>query len=93
MLDITYYDILPDMNKLSQKKFLGITTLGEKGQMVIPAEARAALKLTKGEKLIVMSAHDDAFIIMKASRFETMASHFTKHLDSMRKLIKKGPKQ
>jgi AbrB family looped-hinge helix DNA binding protein len=93
LLNITYYDIVPDMNKLSQKKFLGITTLGEKGQMVIPAEARAALKLAKGEKLIVMSAHEDSFIIMKASRFEAMASHFTKHLASMRKLIKKGPKQ
>jgi AbrB family looped-hinge helix DNA binding protein len=80
------------MNKQNQKKFLGITTIGEKGQMVIPAEARAALKLVKGEKLIVMSAREDAFIIMKASRFEAMASHFTKHLASVRKLIKKGLK-
>ena len=80
------------MNKQSQKKFLGITTLGEKGQMVIPAEARAALKLVKGEKLIVMGAHENTLIVMKASRFEAMASHFTKHLASVRKLIKKGPK-
>ena len=92
MSHITYYDTLPDMNKSSQKKFLGITTLGEKGQIVIPAEARVALKLMKGEKLIVMSAHEDTFIIMKASQFEAMASHFTKHLASVRKFIKKGKK-
>jgi AbrB family looped-hinge helix DNA binding protein len=91
LLHFTYYDIVPAMDRSSRnhKKFLGITTLGEKGQMVIPAEARAALKLVKGEKLIVMGAHEDTFVVMKASRFEAMASHFTKHLASVRKLIKK----
>jgi AbrB family looped-hinge helix DNA binding protein len=81
------------MNKSSHptvpKKFLGITTLGEKGQIVIPAEARAAMKLTRGEKLIVMGNHDKILVIMKASRFEAMASHLTEHLASVRKLIKK----
>ena len=64
--------------------------MGEKGQIVIPAEARKAMKLAKGEKLVIMSAHDNALVILKASQFEAMASHFTKHLASMRKLIKKG---
>jgi AbrB family looped-hinge helix DNA binding protein len=72
------------------KKFLGITTLGGKGQIVIPSEARAIMKLAKGEKLIVMSAHENTLVIIKASRFEAMASHFTKHLASVRKLIKTG---
>lgn len=89
MLHITYYDTLGDMNKSTHKKFLGITTVGEKGQVVIPAEARTALKLVKGEKLVVMSTHENTLILMNASRFEDMASHFTEHLDSVRKLIKK----
>jgi AbrB family looped-hinge helix DNA binding protein len=80
------------MNKSSQKKFIGIATVGEKGQIVIPAEARTAMKLAKGEKLIVMSTHNDTLMIMKASRLEAMASHLTKHLESARKLIKKTPK-
>jgi AbrB family looped-hinge helix DNA binding protein len=78
------------MEKSRNKKFLGITTLGKKGQIVIPAEARSAMKLIEGEKLIVMGAHEHALVIMKASRFEAMASHFTKHLASVRKLINKG---
>lgn len=78
------------MNKASNKKFLGITTLGKKGQIVIPAEARTAMKLAEGEKLIVMGAHENALVLMKASHFEAMAAHFIKHLDSVRKLIKKG---
>ena len=66
---------------------MGITTLGEKGQIVIPAEARAAMKLVKGEKLVVMNAHKDTLIVMKASRFEAMATHFTEHLASVKKMI------
>lgn len=66
---------------------MGITTLGEKGQIIIPAEARATMKLVKGERLIVMNAHKNTLVIMKASRFEAMAAHFTKHLTSVRKLI------
>jgi AbrB family looped-hinge helix DNA binding protein len=80
------------MRKTSQNKFLGITTMGEKGQIVIPAEARGAMDLRKGEKLIVMNAHEHTLVIMKATRFEAMASHVTKHLDSVRKLIKHNKK-
>jgi AbrB family looped-hinge helix DNA binding protein len=77
------------MDKLSQKKFLGITTVGEKGQVVIPAEARAVLSLVKGEKLVVMSPHDNAIVLIKASQFEAMAAHFTKNIASVRKMIKR----
>jgi AbrB family looped-hinge helix DNA binding protein len=80
------------MDKPNQKKFLGITTVGEKGQMVIPAEVRAAMKLAKGEKLVVMSSRENAFVVMKASRFETMASRVARHLASVRSLIKKNKK-
>jgi len=83
------YAIIPNMDKLSQRKFLGITTVGEKGQIVIPAEARAALKLAKGEKLVVMSPHNHALVLVKASQFENMAARFTKHIASVRKMIKK----
>jgi len=78
------------MKNLNHEKILGMTTIGEKGQVVIPAEVRAALKLTRGDKLIVMSPHENALVLMKASHFEKMAAHFTKHLASVRNLIKKG---
>ncbi len=80
------------MDKTSYRKFLGITTLGEKGQVVIPAEARAALKLAKGEKLIVLNPHKDTLVLMKASHFEKLAAHLTKHLASVRKSIQKTKK-
>lgn len=80
------------MAKKNQNRFLGITTIGEKGQVVIPAEARTALKLTKGDKLIVMNPHGDAIILMKASGFESFASQLVKRLASVKKLIAKKPR-
>jgi len=34
--------------------FYGAVTVGERGQIVIPAEARAALDIQPGEKLLVL---------------------------------------
>ena len=43
------------MGKLLRSKFLGATTVGERGQIVIPAAARKALDITSGDKLLVFS--------------------------------------
>ncbi|HVL40469.1 MAG TPA: AbrB/MazE/SpoVT family DNA-binding domain-containing protein [Fimbriimonadaceae bacterium] len=37
-----------------EDKFYGSVTVGERGQIVIPAEARAELGINSGEKLLVM---------------------------------------
>ena len=71
-----------------QKKFLGITTLGEKGQVVIPAEARKRMKLKTGEKLMVVSPHDNALILIKASQMESFAKNLARKVAS----IKRKPK-
>ena len=36
-------------------KFFGIVTVGERGQIVIPKEARKILNIKKGDKLIILS--------------------------------------
>jgi AbrB family looped-hinge helix DNA binding protein len=38
----------------SKMPFYGAVTVGERGQIVIPAEARAALDIQPGEKLLVL---------------------------------------
>jgi AbrB family looped-hinge helix DNA binding protein len=77
------------MNKDLGKRFFGITTIGGKGQVVIPAEARAALKLVKGEKLMVVSPNKNVIVLAKASELEAFASQLSKRLASMKKIIKK----
>ena len=71
----------------------GITTLGEKGQAVIPVEARKALKLKTGEKLIVLGMGGDMLALAKLSNLEKFASHLANHLKAVRSIInKKGSK-
>lgn len=73
----------------SNKNSIGITTLGEKGQVVIPAEIRNKLKLKKGEKLIVFAKDDDMMGISKVSNLEKLASHLATIQDIINKSKKK----
>ena len=45
--------------------FWGTTSLGERGQIVIPAGARKALNLKKGDKLAVISKGNKFLGILK----------------------------
>ena len=40
-------------------KFYGMTTVGERGQVVIPKQVRKLLGIKSGDKLIVTSGHPD----------------------------------
>ena len=78
------------MNKKSMLKkfkprFFGTTTIGEKGQVVIPAEIRKKLKLKKGVKLIVFARDQGMIGLSKVSSIEKFASQ----LSEVRHLIKK----
>ena len=54
-------------------KFYGSATVGSKGQIVIPAEAREELKLDEGEKVIVLrDPGGGGLIVLKASMLEKM---------------------
>jgi AbrB family looped-hinge helix DNA binding protein len=83
------HKIFKNVNKTLRRKLVGITTVGEKGQIVIPAELRKAMKLAKGEKLVVVKADNNAVILAKASQFEVFTAQLMKRLVSVRKLIKK----
>ena len=81
------------MTKKNYKKeedFFGTTTMGEKGQIVIPAEARQALKLEKGEKLLVFGLGSDLLAISKLSNLKKIASHLSNKLEVIQKAIKKN---
>ncbi len=80
------------MTKKDGHKFLGMTTVGEKGQVVIPAEARIALKLEKGDKLIVMSPHGNALVLVKASNLESFASELMSHIETLKGLPGEKPR-
>jgi len=78
------------MTKKNGEQFYGATTVGEKGQVVIPSEARKAMGIKKGEKLLVFGMGCDMVAFSKLSKVEQFASHLSGRLDAIREVIKKS---
>ena len=78
--------------KRNKKPRIGITTIGEKGQVVIPADIRDALQLKKGEKLLVFAKGEDMLGLTKVSNVEHFAAYLESHLNALQGIIKKHKK-
>jgi AbrB family looped-hinge helix DNA binding protein len=76
------------MKRFKGKKFYGSTIIGEKGQVVIPKEAREDLKLKKGEKLLVFGI-GDMIALMRFSSLKKFMKYLEEDLRSLKKIIKK----
>jgi len=63
----------------------GATSLGERGQLVIPKEAREALKTKAGDQFIVFE-HDGFLILIPEKLMSSMVSKVTKALNSNKKI-------
>jgi len=74
-----------------QMKFWGSATVGSKGQVVIPAEAREELNIKEGDKLVVMGpSTKNGVMFIKAESIEAMMQHVQKDLMNMRQSVKKS---
>lgn len=57
--------------------FYGSVTVGERGQVVIPAEARADLNIRPGDKLLIMRhPHIDGLMVTKLEAFREFLDEF-----------------
>jgi AbrB family looped-hinge helix DNA binding protein len=74
---------------MKKPEFYGSTVISDKGQVVIPVEARTALNLEKGEKMLVMGMHDGAIMLMKLSSFEKMSEEMANKQAEINKAIRK----
>ena len=76
-----------------EQLFYGSTTMGEKGQVVIPAEARKVMHLNKGEKLLVFSTGGDMLALTKVTNLSQLAANLTTKLQEIRSIMRrKGTK-
>ncbi len=66
-----------------------MTTVGEKGQVVIPSEARKAMKLKKGDKLLVFGMGRDLLAFSRLDNLERLAEHLEYKLSSIRTILNK----
>ena len=70
-------------------QFYGTATVGEKGQIVIPQDARKNMKLKKGDRLLVFGMDNDMLAVAKLSHLEKFASHLSKKLKMITEVAKK----
>ncbi len=62
------------MGTVSKGKVYGTVTVGERGQVVIPADLRKSFKVKAGDKLIVLAKHD-MISLVPAEEFNRFLEH------------------
>ena len=62
------------------KHLFGLVTVGDKGQIVIPAKARKVFDISSGDQLVVLGDEAQGMAIMKAEDFMNMANLIKKSL-------------
>jgi len=68
---------------------LGIVTVNDKGQIVIPVDARAAIGVRSGDKLLVMMHPSKAGVtLIKPDGLETYAKKMLEKLSDAKKSFK-----
>ncbi|MGA2667262.1 MAG: AbrB/MazE/SpoVT family DNA-binding domain-containing protein [Patescibacteria group bacterium] len=65
------------------EKLIGITSMGERGQVVIPAKIRDELKLDKGDKLLVFARHRHSIGIVKFDDMSGLMKKWLSKIESM----------
>ena len=66
-----------------KEKFVGIARVGEKGQIVIPKEAREMFDIKSGDSIIVLCDKEKGIALLKADAIEDLSD----------KVFPKGDKQ
>jgi AbrB family looped-hinge helix DNA binding protein len=58
--------------------FFGSATVGSKGQIVIPADARAAMQVKQGDKVVVVRGpREGSIIVFRVDSFEGLMARAT----------------
>ena len=69
----------PGANK-SDKSSMDIVTVGERGQVVIPAAIRDNIGLTAGDKLMVFTKHGEVICLVPTNSMRKLVSVLTEQL-------------
>lgn len=70
-----------------EPEFFGSATVGERGQIVIPAGARQALGISPGDKLLIFSGlHGNALSVMKSEQVSRFVSRAMERLTKIEEL-------
>lgn len=79
---------------LSNRRLYGTATVGTKGQVVIPAEAREELNIKPGDRLYVACGMNGSGVVfLKEEMLESMVEHLSSQVETFRALQKKDERK
>ncbi len=77
-----------------EKKLYGTATIGSKGQVVIPADAREELGLNTGDRLYVVGIGNDGGVaLLKEEMLEHIVAKMTAQVEGFKAYKNHGRKQ
>ena len=71
-------------------KFFGSTTIGKKGQVVIPMETRTKMSWKEGDKLLVFGMENGMIVLTKLDQVKDLAVRLENKMNEVKKYIKKA---
>lgn len=78
------------MKEFHGKKLYGTATVGTKGQIVIPADAREELGIEPGDRLYVAGSPEKKVLFcLKEEQLQHLIEHLTGDMENARNLIQK----
>lgn len=63
-----------------ESKILGLATVGSKGQIVIPQEARETLQINEGDKLLILKGNKNTLVLVNHEAIDLLWEKIEAHL-------------
>lgn len=76
------------MGMHGSKKLYGTATVGTKGQIVIPADAREEMNIQPGDRLYVLSAMQGGVVLLKEDAIEHIVEQMSAQIEGLREYQK-----
>lgn len=74
---------------MHDKKLYGTATVGTKGQVVIPADAREALDIKTGDRLYVVGSTEKKWVgFLKEEQLREIIAHLTDNIEQYKDILK-----
>ena len=92
MLIILDIHFIPAHNydDMHDKQLYGTATVGTKGQVVIPADARDALDIQAGDRLYVVGSQEKKWVgFIKEEQLRDMLHHITNNIEQYKDILNK----
>jgi len=84
----SYWSIL--VIDMHDKQLYGTATVGTKGQVVIPADAREALDIQSGDRLYVIGSPEKKWVgLIKEEQLRAFMDHLTENIEQYKDILKK----